>query len=351
VQNNIDSYGSFASGTFKITDRLNVSGGYRHSWDDVMYGTAGQTGFGTIPGVGGIVTSPLTYYERKSQGNTYNLSLDYHPVNGLMIYGGYRRGYKRGGFNPSQSSTLASFEPETVDDYSIGLKDDFSVGEMSGQFNIEAFYDLYHGMQESYLAASASGLSTVTTNVPKTTFRGFDMDLVLKPTEWLTLSASYSLIDAYITEWPDTSLPGSTVNLALNPVPYVSRNKATFTPRLHGELPGGLGELALLPSVNYQDKFYTGALERLLPAGEAVALGQFDSIAHGGGINPGYTTIDLRAEWNHIKGSAFDAAFNATNLTNKVFFLGNTGNTLLVGGQGAALGPPRLLSIDLRYKF
>jgi len=43
------------------------------------------------------------------------------------------------------------------------------------------------------------------------------------------------------------------------------------------------------------------------------------------------------AEWNHIRGSAFDAAFNATNLTNKVFFVGNTGNTLIVGGQGDAL--------------
>ena len=352
VQNDINSYGAYASGTFKITDRINLTGGYRHSWDDVTYGTAGQTGFGTVPGVGGIVTSPLTYYQQKAQGNTYNVSLDYHPANGVMVYGGYRRGYKRGGFNPSQTNlALSSFQPETVDDYSIGLKDEFIVGDVQGQFNIEAFYDFYKGMQESYLAASAAGLSTVTTNVPKTTFRGFDMDFVLQPTSWLTLSGSYALIDAYITEWPDTSLPGSTLDLAVNPVPYVSRNKATLTLKLHGELPNGLGELVLAPAVNYQDQFYTGALVRVLPAGEAIALGQFDTVAHGGGLNPGYTTVDARAEWNHIKGSAFDAAFNATNLTNKVFFLGNTGNTLGIGAQAAALGPPRMFSVDLSYKF
>ena len=351
VQNDINSYGAYVSGIFKITDRINLSGGYRHSWDDVMFGSAAQTGFGTIPGVGGIVTSPLSYYEQKSQGNTYNVSLDYHPVNGVMVYGGYRRGYKRGGFNPSQRDpALASFKPETVDDYSIGLKTDFSVGDMQGQFNIEGYYDFYKGMQESYLSASATGLSTVTTNVPKTTFRGFDMDFLLKPSAWLTLSGSYSLIDAYITEWPDTSLPGSTVDLALNPVPYVSRNKVTFTPKVHGALPNGLGELSLAPSVNYQDKFYA-PLGRVLPAAEAMVLGQFDTIAHGGGLNPGYTTVDVRAEWNHINGSAFDAAFNVTNLTNRVYFLGNTGNTLNLGGQGNALGPPRLFSADLSCKF
>jgi iron complex outermembrane receptor protein len=352
VQNTINSYGAYASGTLKITDRINLSAGYRHTWDDVMYGTAEQAGFGTIPGVGGIVISPLTYYQQKAQGNTYNVSLDYHPVEGLMVYGGYRRGYKRGGFNPSQTDPkLSSFLPETVDDYSVGLKTNFKFGDVEGQFNIEGFYDLYKGMQESYLAVSATGLSTVTTNVPKTTFRGFDMDFMLRPTAWLTLSGNYSLIDAYITDWPDTTLPGSTLNLALNPVPYVSRNKLTFTPKLHGELPNGLGELVLAPSVNYQDRFYTGALVRVLPAGEAIVLGQFDTVAHGGGLNPGYTTIDARAEWNHIEGSAFDADFNVTNLTDKVFFLGNTGNTLNIGGQGAALGPPRMFSVELLYKF
>jgi len=38
------------------------------------------------------------------------------------------------------------------------------------------------------------------------------------------------------------------------------------------------------------------------------------------------------------KARLFDAAFNATNLTNKVFSWATTGNTLGIGAQAAALG-------------
>jgi len=352
-QNTINSYGAFGSASFKITHRLNLSAGFRHSWDDVTLATAQQTGFGTVVGVGGTVTAPLTYYNKSSQGNTYNINLEYHLTDQAMLYGGYRRGYKRGGFNPSQTDpALTSFNPETVDDYPIGLKDDFVIASMPGRFNIEAYYDFYHGMQVSYLGLNyAAALTTVTTNVPATTFRGLDMEFTLAPMPWLTLNANYSLIDAFNTRWPDTTLPGSTINLAVNPVPYASKNKFTITARLHTELPNNAGEFAVAPSVNYQDKFYTGPLGAVIPAGEAAVLGQFNEIAHGGAIVPSYTTVDLRAEWNHVMGSKIDAALNGTNLTSRLYFLGNTGNTLQIGAQGNAYGPPRMVTLDLSTKF
>jgi len=109
--------------------------------------------------------------------------------------------------------------------------------------------------------------------------------------------------------------------------------------------------LAFAPSVNYQDRFYTGPLARLLPLSEAAVLGQYDEIAHGGGLVTGYTTVDLRAEWNSILGSKVDGAVNVLNLTNRLYFLGNTGNTLNVGGQGDAYGPPRMINVEFSTKF
>jgi len=344
-QNNINSYGVYGAFTYKLTDKLDLSAGFRHSWDDVSFAQAEELGNVSVP------TIPLSYFDKKSQGNTYNVTLDYHISNKTMFYGGYRRGYKRGGFNPSESNpALSAFNPETVDDFSVGMKSDFALGTVPARVNLEGYYDLYHGLQVSYLALGAAGLATVTTNVPATTFRGFDLELTLEPTPWLTLHGNYALIDAYNTRWPDPTA-GSTIDLKSNPVAYVSRNKLTFTARFHHELSGGQGELAFAPSINYQDEFFTGPLGAVLPEATAVVLGQYDQIAHGGGLVPAYTTVDLRVEWNHVLGSKFDLAVNATNLTNKLYFLGNTGNTLQIGAQANGYGPPRMISADLSFRF
>jgi iron complex outermembrane receptor protein len=267
---------------------------------------------------------------------------------------------------------LASFGPETIDDFYAGLKDDFRLGGMPGRLNIEGYYDLYHGMQTSYLSTNGLQLTTVTTNVPKTIFRGFDADLTLEPTDWLVLSANYALIDAFNKKWSDNTIPGLTGDLTSNPVAYVSKNKFTVSARLHKELPNNMGELVLAPSATYQDKFYTTALARQLPLAEeaalggfayltinhapppnlatAIAYGTFDHIAHGGATVPSYTTVDLRAEWNHIMGSRIDGAVNVTNLTNRLYYLGNSG-TLNFGVQGDAYGPPRMVTVELSTKF
>jgi iron complex outermembrane receptor protein len=71
----------------------------------------------------------------------------------MLIYGGYRRGYKRGGFNitfPNPEESL--FKPETVDNYFAGVKTDFMIARIQGRFNVEAFYDKYHDAQRSYLS-------------------------------------------------------------------------------------------------------------------------------------------------------------------------------------------------------
>jgi hypothetical protein len=116
-------------------------------------------------------------------------------------------------------------------------------------------------------------------------------------------------------------------------------------------LPNEKGELVFAPSVNYQDRFYTGPLARLLPLSEAAVLGQYDEIAHGGGLVPGYTTVDLRVEWNSIMGSRIDGAVNVLNSTNRLYFLGNPGDTLNIGAQSEAYGPPHMINVEFSTKF
>lgn len=361
VQNTVNSESVYGSLTYKITDKMNFTAGFRHAWDDVRAKTANQPGYSTtvIPGAPGTACdadfSCVYKYKITPQGNIFDAGVDYHFSPNTMVYGGYKRGYKHGGIDDSQvDPTLAQFGGEKLDDFYLGLKTTFNVGDMRGRFNIEGYYDLYKGLQAAYLGSVNGIITTIVTNIPKTTYRGFDMDFTLEPTRWLEVTGSYSLIDAFNTKWLDNSIPGQAqadrINLANNPLGYVSRNKVSITPRFHTELAGDKGEIAFAPTVSYQDKFYTTPIGAILPAAEANVLGQFNQIAHGGATVPAYTTVDLRVEWNRVMGSRFSVAMNVTNATNKLFYLGN-GATLNFGASGMAYGPPRMFSFDVSTKF
>jgi iron complex outermembrane receptor protein len=351
-QNTINSYAAFGSATLKLLDGLNLSAGFRHSWDHVA------SLQGAYPGTDGVIppdSGALSSLASKFQGNTYNAELDYHPTSKLMIYGGYRRGYKHGGFNASVTDpALRSYAPETVDDFHLGLKDDFILGNVPGRFNIEGYYDRYQGQQVSYLSGVFIGgnfvLVAPTVNVPRTRYTGLDADFTIDPTHWLSLNASYSFLDAKNTRWIDDTVPGQTADLTINPVSFSPRNKLSITGRLHTELPGGQGEIAFAPSYNYQSLYYTTPLAVQLPLAEAALFGQFNMAAHGGAQVPAYSTIDLRFEWNHLLGSRFDAAVNVTNLTNRIYFTGNAG-TLQIGFDDEGYGPPRMITFEVSAHF
>jgi iron complex outermembrane receptor protein len=345
-QNTVDSYGLFSSGTFKVTDQLDITAGYRRSYDDVKLLTSGE-----LPG---LVLTPtpaqLQFFQKSQQGNTANVQLDYHLDSQVMVYGGWRLGYKRGGFNATSVPNQESFLPEQINDYFVGVKSEFNVGTMPVRLNVEGYYDFYKEMQVSYYALVGGGIATVTANVPKTTFRGFEADLTAKPTDWLTVNANYAFLDAFNTSWPDNTLAGATGDLKGNPVPYASRNKGTLTARFHIDLPNNTGEIAVAPSISSQSRYYTTPTATRIANATAALVGPFDMVAEGGGYVPGYTTVDLRAEWNQLLGSRVDAAVNFINLTDKLYFVGNSG-TLMFGIQSNGYAPPRMITAELSTKF
>lgn len=356
ADNRITSYGLFGSVTYKFTPKLSLTAGYRHSWDDValLTGTAEAPVLQT-PYAEALIPATLgasRQYSKDFEGNTYNVDLDYSITDQTLTYVGYRRGYKRGGFNPSQTDpTLAHFAPETIDDFNAGFKTQFNVADVPVRFNLEGFYDLYHGDQVSYLGLSPTyQITTITTNIDDTTFRGFDADFTVIPTEWFTLNGNYGFVDAFNTKWIDRSLLPLTQSLANNPVPFVSRNKFTVTGRFHTQLEGDKGEIAVAPTLSYQDSFLTYPNALTLPLASQELFGNFSGKAAGGDRNPQYFLLDLRAEWNHVMGSRFSAAFNATNLLNKTYYLGNSA-TILFGYEGYAYGPPRLFTFEVSTKF
>jgi iron complex outermembrane recepter protein len=133
-------------------------------------------------------------------------SLAYHVSDDMMIYGGYSRGYKAGGFNidrsgfsirPSTTSAAAlnvgqlAFEPEFTDAYEIGVKTTLFGG--STTFNVTGFYQQIHDYQSN----NFNGFNFITRNVPEVISQGVELELSTSPFEGLNLNAGVIYNDAY----------------------------------------------------------------------------------------------------------------------------------------------------------
>ena len=362
AQNTVSSKGLYASVSYKITSDLTLDAGFRHSWDSVSLKSG--IGEGLVPQLPGA-TPPLTpdpasiaTSHAAFQGNTWNLGLSYNVDRNSMVYGGWRRGYKRGGFNQSAPNpSVAAFSPETIDDLFAGVKTDFHLGDVPVRLNVEGFYDFYKNQQVSYYGFTATGLSAITVNVDRTQYRGFDIQLDADPAPWLKLNTSYSYLSAKIHKWRDLSLgvdgsgnPVSDLDLSVNPVNYAPKGKLTATARIHAELPGNAGEFAVAPTLSYSSSFISYANGVLLPAASQQICGNFNGLALGSDMVPAHTLVDLRVEWNRILGSKVNAALNVQNLTNKTYLVGN-GATLFYGVEGDAYGAPRMITFEVSAKF
>jgi iron complex outermembrane receptor protein len=156
--------------------------------------------------------------ENEFSGTT---SLAYHVSEDMMIYGGYSRGYKSGGFNvdrsglpilPWQTSAAGidladlGFDPEFTDAYELGVKSTLFGG--STDFNVNLFYEVITDYQNN----SFNGTNFITRNVPETISKGVEIDFLSRPTDQLTLQGGMLYNEAYYNSTVAyAATPGNTI--------------------------------------------------------------------------------------------------------------------------------------------
>ena len=133
-------------------------------------------------------------------------SLAYHLSDDAMLYGGYSRGYKAGGYNldrqgfalrpdTTSAATLninqTGFEPEFTDAYEIGLKSEFFGGTTT--LNLSAYYQQIH----DYQLNAFNGFNFITRNVPELISQGAEVEVSVQPMDGLTLNGGVTYNDAY----------------------------------------------------------------------------------------------------------------------------------------------------------
>lgn len=147
---------------------------------------------------GNLSTAPNDPSEKWDEF-TPKVGVRYRLNEDAMIYATYSQGYRSGGFNgrvDSQESARIPYDPETVDNYELGFKSEWSDGRV--RLNGAIFYLDYQDKQEEIGLPSegATGQRISVFNAANATMQGVELELQAIITEGLSVNANIGYLDS-----------------------------------------------------------------------------------------------------------------------------------------------------------
>lgn len=335
----------YGQATLDFLENFSLTAGIRYTWDKAS-GDSLLTRYEYIGPIQQPAAEVRTSPSVDSEATTGLINLDYTPVDGVMLYAKYVRGYRQGSINMASDPGLDTFDPETVDTYEIGAKLSFG-GPVPGRFNIAAFSnDLYDmQLQTGYISPDV-GSTTAIFNAGKARIDGFEAELYLQLLEDLTLSLSYSFLDTKLLEQEDRT---DDIFAAAG---VVGRLTATPIADVGDTLPWAPDQ-TLVGTLSYR-LFVPDRFGRVNLSATYVSIGQQRVAATS--ITPNdeieqYSLLNLNLSWNHVFSSAFDLAAFVTNATDRQYMTNISGTYRAIGFDSRSVGLPRMIGVRLRYNF
>ncbi|MCB2079593.1 MAG: TonB-dependent receptor, partial [Novosphingobium sp.] len=328
-----ESKAGFAQATFGVTDQLNVTGGFRYTWDKTTMQQSPDSLF--------LLFFPDNVPEvTKTDKPSWTVSVDYKVSPELMLYVSHRGSYRAGGFNYSVAPipvTAAGggnlFLPETTKDIELGLK--YS-GDSIGTpvtFNVDVFQQWVNNIQRAAYILTPAGVSLLTANVPKAKISGLEFDLSVRPSEWAQFGVSGNYTKARYTR--------DTINVLGESVTYgpfadVPKWSGTAFMEVGAPLGGDTGNLRFRADVYGQTK---------MPFSNTGAATSPETIL------PGYVLANARLTWEDMLGSTLATSLFVRNIFDEKYYTG--GNAGASGGSTNVSNPgmPRMYGIEGRFTF
>lgn len=285
-------------------------------------------------------------FSGKSDGPTWQLGLDWQADRNTLVYAVSRRGYKSGANNPivtlflGGAYPLAAVKPERVTDAEIGIKRDWMIGGVQARTNLSAFYTWFNDVQVIQRAAIAG--ADILANASKARVVGLEFEGLIVPFKQLTISGTYSYNDAKFLDYitiPIPAIPSALTaaqpsrDLSSTPFTFVARHKFSLDGRLALPIPAAEGQMAVRATYSWQSR------QRVAPDAQP-----FDTIAP-------YGLLNVRLEWNQMRGTPLDLAIYGTNVLDKAYRItANTGYNNS-GFSNSIYGEPAQYGLSLRYRF
>lgn len=186
------STAAFGDATFKLTDKLSLIGGVRYTEDNKrLDARISPTNLTT-----GVTTNtPYAPPAAQWTDTSYRGKLVYHATDSLMLFAGYGKGFRAGGYNPF--AVQVPYAPETNKSAEIGAKGDLFSRALS--YSVAVYRNEYANMQ---LRAGVPTGGAIITNAAESLIKGVEVELTARPTDSLRITANGAWTDAYFTSFP-----------------------------------------------------------------------------------------------------------------------------------------------------
>ena len=358
-------YGQFDYDLSALIGGLEVTAGYRYSWDKTKGcaysadysipagGTPPRIGeFGFLPDEDQCVTGDFTpdpdaaitiaeNFLQESEKGTYTLGLSWQATPDLLLYATTRRGYRPGGYNVPQLdpavANLQNFEPETLTDVEIGTKGRYSVGAIDGSFSLAAFRGKDDGYQyyQNTTGVSILPAGGILLNKADLIIKGVEGNFSIRPVRGLTFGSNFAYTDVKVDE---LTVPQSLVDI------YDA---------------AGVGPSLLVTSVFFQPKWQVnGNVEYAVPGeilgGYVIANLDFhyQSSYQAGEVRvDDYETADLRVSLTELYDDRVDISFAVRNVFDELYQNGVSSSSAGTGAISYLFAAPRTFSGSVRYRF
>ncbi|MET0239918.1 MAG: TonB-dependent receptor [Sphingobium sp.] len=359
------SMGSYLQASYELTEKLKVTGGIRYTWDlqrsltsQIAYrfpSVAGiQPATANCPRPGTVLPACALFLRQASSAPTWLVGLDFKPVEDILLYAKYARGYRTGGVKSDAPVQYSRYQPEKVDTYEVGMKASFA-GAVRGNFNVSAFYNDFSNQQiqvgfaDNQLVPGTVAATTGPVNAGQSRIYGVEVEAGVRPVEGLSLNASYAYLNTRVKTINPVTLPasdpyivGSAVQagdrLALTPEHKLVVSGAYTLP-----LGGDIGEISVGATYSYTGNQRASYASR--DAASIALLGRDIGI-----INP-INLLNLNASWKNVGGAPVDLSVFMTNVTKERYYTYITGLWSGTGFETASLGEPQMYGARLRYSF
>jgi iron complex outermembrane receptor protein len=324
----------FAHAIWHVTDRLNFTGGVRYTAEDKDYTYSRLNRDGTPF----VILSALNGLTGHYEGDRWDwrANVDYTFTPGLMAYFQYSTGFKGGGVNPRPftAAQVQPFGPETLQAWEVGFKSQFL--DRRVRLNAAAFLNKYDDIQLTLLSCPQFGPApacALPQNAGNATVKGFEVETEVRPMGGLQFDGSLSYLD-FRYDSINALAGGPTqpngVQLSMT-TPYTPKWKWSLGAQYEFDL-SGKGSLIPRVDVSYQSAIFTNAVN--------TARNRI----------PAYTTANARLTWRSPNRD-WEAAFEVTNLTDKLYYLTKFDLSSLQGVVTGQPALPREWALTVRRNF
>ena len=322
-----ESLSIFAQGTYALTDDLNLTAGYRHTWEEVSIQHLPDDAYFQGAGL-------IDKFTTKENLPSWLVSLDYRISDETMIYLTTRGSWRTGGYNVTSINVTPNgivpddFLPEKTWDIEAGLKFAGLLGDVPSRINFAVYDQTVEDAQKTvYLQ-----ITSQTGNVGEAKVSGIELDASFDFTDWLQAGFAYAYTDARYTD-PQGNVIGYTFDFG----PYADSPENMYSAYFAtNSMIDGVGNLLFRADYYHADLTYYSNLNNSIGPGTEL---------------PEYDLLHLRVGLENLFDSNFSAYAYARNATDEAYERGGLPLAGVTATNTTITGEPRTYGVELTYSF